>query len=358
MEQRKNTEEKSPPQPTPGAPGPYPYPYPYPYDHMEEDEIDLFEYWDVIWQRKKMISAMIFIVVAVTIIYSIMLPNIYMAKAVIIPSEKQKAIPSGLAGMAAQFTGISLPGSPALDEIKGLLGSNILKKNIIEKYDLIPLLFPDRWDKEKGRWKGPGKLAGIIQWLNPRFLLSQVVKKVHPPPESIKKQGDNEDPAPDIYDAIRALEDMIKVNESRKSADITISVESKDPRFAARLVGYILLGLKEHMSIEAIRTAKANKEYLINQLDTTTDPIIRNKIYELIANQVEIETMAGNPEGYAFKVLDPPMVPDQKVRPKRSMMVVLSVVVSAFSGIFLAFFIEYVKKAREKSENKDAGDKE
>lgn len=345
MEQRESTEKKSSSEAPAGAPGSYPYPY----GHMEEDEIDLFEYWDVIWQRKKMISAIIFIVVAVTIIYSIMLPNIYMAKAVIIPIEGQKGIPSGLAGMAAQFAGISLPGNPNVDEIKGLLGSNILKKNIIEKYDLIPLLFADGWDKEKKGWKEPGQLAGIIQWLNPRFLLSQVVKKVHPPPESMKKQGDNKDPGPDIYDGIRALGGMLKVDESRRSAGITISVENKDPQLAANLVGYILLNLKEHMSNEAIRVAKANKEYLIKQLETTIDPIIKNKIYELIAAQVERETMAGNTEGYAFKVLDPPMVPDQKVKPKRAMMVVLSTVVSAFLGIFLAFFMEYVKKARKNS---------
>ena len=355
------SEEQSYPKSLPnGTPSPCPYyngfmggPMP-----MDDEEISLLEYWNVVWQRKWMISALIFIVTAVTTIYSIMLPNIYRATAAILPVEQEKTLPSGLAGMAAQIAGISLPGSPTMDEIKGLLDSNILKKNLIEKYDLIYLLFPDKWDKEKKQWKEPGRSTHTqwIRYLNPRFLLSRVVRKIHPAPESNNKQIEENDPAPDIYDGIRALEGMISVNEKRTSSELTISIEDKDPRFAAKLVEYLMVTLKEHMRDEALRVAKAQKEYLIKQLDTTTDPIIKNKIYELIAAQVEKETMIGNMEGFAFKVLDPPMVPDQKVKPKRARMVMLSMVIGTFLGVFLVFFMEYIKKERQNSKKKNGQD--
>ena len=352
MEEREEHKKEAPLQ------GPYPYPYPYPYGDTEEDEIDLLEYWAVIWKNRRMISAVVAVVVAITTVYAIISPNIYCSKAVIMPIGAGKSVPSGLAQMASQFAGISLPGNPGKDEIQGLLNSNILKKDIIERYRLMPLLFPDSWDREKGEWKKPGKFGEIIHWFNPRFLLSQLVKLIHPPPESIKKHDKDGDLAPDIHDGIRKLTDMVKVSEDRKSGCITVSVEDRDPELAARLVGYILHSLRQHMSREAIRLARGNREYLTRQLKTTTDPIIRNKIYELIASQVERETLAGNTEGYAFKVIDPPMVPDKRIKPKRSLMVVLGAVVSTFLGIFLAFFMEYIKNARERLGNKDAGDKE
>ncbi|MBM2839369.1 MAG: putative rane protein [Deltaproteobacteria bacterium] len=55
-------------------------------------------------------------------------------------------------------------------------------------------------------------------------------------------------------------------------------------------------------------------------------------------------------ENFAFKVIDPPKVPDKKIKPKRSQMVMLSLVTSLFAGIFIAFFLEYIAKLRNQGE--------
>jgi uncharacterized protein involved in exopolysaccharide biosynthesis len=56
--------------------------------------------------------------------------------------------------------------------------------------------------------------------------------------------------------------------------------------------------------------------------------------------------MAEVKENFAFKVLDPPIVPDQKIKPKRTQMVILALVASLFLGIFVAFFKEYLAKRK------------
>ena len=45
-----------------------------------------------------------------------------------------------------------------------------------------------------------------------------------------------------------------------------------------------------------------------------------------------------------IKVIDPPLAPDKKTKPKRSQMVMLSFVVALFIGIFMAFFLEFLEK--------------
>jgi len=106
--------------------------------------------------------------------------------------------------------------------------------------------------------------------------------------------------------------------------------------------------LTDHMSSEARRVATINQKYLEEQLGKTADPFIKQKIYNLIAQQLETSMMAEVKENFAFKVIDPPKVPDKKIKPKRTQMVLLSFVVFIFMGVFLAFFMEYLEKMKSK----------
>jgi len=90
--------------------------------------------------------------------------------------------------------------------------------------------------------------------------------------------------------------------------------------------------------------AATNRVYLEQQLATTLDPLIKQKTYNLIAEQIELAMMSEVKENFAFKVIDPPLAPDKKTKPKRLMMVVLSFVVALFIGIFMAFFLEFLEK--------------
>jgi uncharacterized protein involved in exopolysaccharide biosynthesis len=81
--------------------------------------------------------------------------------------------------------------------------------------------------------------------------------------------------------------------------------------------------------------------------------LIKQKIYSLIAQQIETSMMAEVKENFAFKVIDPPMTPDKKIKPARTVMVVLAFMMALFIGVFTAFFLEYLEKAKIKSVVKD-----
>ena len=103
-----------------------------------------------------------------------------------------------------------------------------------------------------------------------------------------------------------------------------------------------------HMSEEAIRIAKKNKELLEKELIKTTDPTIQQKLYSLIAKQVETITIAKVNENFAFKVIDSRRVPNKKYKPKRGLMVTIAFTTALFFSIFLAFFLEYIKNIKQK----------
>lgn len=273
--------------------------------YHQEDEINLLDLLRVILKNTKFILTIVFVVVVVTAIVSLIMTPTFESKAVIMPSTQQKDI--GLGSMLAQQFGIAGPSSPASTEIKSLLESNTLKEKIIKRFNLLKVLLEDKYEKLKME-----KTENELMWMG-----------------------------------IRALNDIMKVNFKQKDNTIEIVVGYKDPKIARDIVVYILTELTDYMSNEAKRVAETNKKYLESQLDKTADPLIKTKLYNLIAQQIETTMMAEVKEGFAFKILDAPMVPDKRTKPKRKMMVLIAFVTSLFVGIFAAFIREYINKQPE-----------
>jgi uncharacterized protein involved in exopolysaccharide biosynthesis len=277
--------------------------------------------------------------VLVTVLISLLMTNIYQAKAVITPiaSKDNGAGVGTLSALALQFG--ALPGGSSAAEIVNLLKSNILREKVIERYQLLPVLFYKQWDAEKKDWK-----RGIS--LNPLVYVGKLVKAITAGElQSVRKKDTG---APDVWDGLRMLDSTVKVNQNIKENIIIITVDYYDPEMAAKMVEYFLTTLTDHMSSEARRVATINQKYLEEQLGKTADPLIKQKIYNLIAQQLETSMMAEVKENFAFKVIDPPRVPDKKIKPKRIQMALLSFVVAIFIGVFLAFLMEHYEKAKTK----------
>ena len=309
--------------------------------YENEDEIDLLELAKTIWKSKKLIIWMVVIFTVATAVVSLFMTNIYTAQAILKPVDSTSLTGGKLSALASQFgglaglAGIAMPGATSSTEIVNLLKSNVLRKNIIERYNLLPVLFPDDWDEEKKTWKKPS-------WFNPLPLIAEIMPG--------KPNAGKKDPGvPDTWDGIREFDKKVMIDYKLKDDIITISADFPDPDMAAKIVNYFIITLNDYMSSEAKRTAFINREYLEKQLRETNDNIIQQKIYNLIADKIETMMMAEVKEGFAFKVLDPPMAPDKKSKPKRAQMVVAAFILSLFLAVFVVLSRDYIKKIKAKS---------
>jgi uncharacterized protein involved in exopolysaccharide biosynthesis len=301
-------------------------------------------YWRVIMDRRKMIGKLVLTTVILTLIISLCIKNIYRAKAIIIPITPKESAGSSLAASFMQQVGglsppIGIPDTSSSAEIVTLLQSNILREKIISQYNLLPVLFPDQWDDHTKKWK---KRA----WYNPLFLFLSLKRLVKP----VDKKGmEKIEGIPDVWDGLRALDDRVKIYNNVKDKTITIVAEFDDPVTAANVAGYFLAGLNDHMSSEAKRVALTNRKYLEQQLDQTADPFIKQKIYNLIAQQIETSMMAEVKENFAFRVIDPPKAPDRKIEPKIFQMMLISLLASLLIGIAIAFYLAFWEKMKDQN---------
>ncbi|HEY3275334.1 MAG TPA: Wzz/FepE/Etk N-terminal domain-containing protein [Syntrophorhabdaceae bacterium] len=264
----------------------------------QDTEISIFEYLKIIINNYRLILAIVIGFVALTIVYASFQTPVYEARAVIEPIGKTTER-SGIGAIAQQF-GLSTPASTNMAEIVNILRSNILKEDIIKKYNLVPIFL------------GPDKKARLSE-----------EKK--------------------LSSAIMGLAGSLKIVPSPKDNAIELTMQFRDPKTAADILGYTMAELTDRMSREARRVANTNKAYIETQIDKTADPFIRTKLYSMIAQQIEIAMMAEVKENFAFKVIDPPKASDQKVKPKKRQMVMIAFIIALFVAVFTAFVKEFLK---------------
>jgi len=284
------------------------------YQYVADDEINLLDYLIVLLKHKWRIASIVIIAGLIAVIHSLQLPNIYRSEATIFPRQKEKSESStlvalrGLGGIAGELVGLG--GGGSADKFVIVLKSRHLSRRIVEKYNLIPQLFEDTWNSENKIW--------------------------------VKNTTST------FQDAHRSLMGKLAISGDRKNNVLTIKFDHQNPHFAKEMVDHYLTELSESLRKETLKDAEENQRFLRRQLDQTSDVLLKEKIYALLAKEIEKEIFARAQKYYSFQVLDPPIVPDinKRVKPNRKQICMLSVVVAFFVAVFLAFSLEYFHNLR------------
>jgi uncharacterized protein involved in exopolysaccharide biosynthesis len=300
-------------------------------DPLEYDdgELNLIDLLLVVLRRKWLIICFVFFAGAGALGITLLMTDIYRSDATILPREEEKNASSllssalgGLGGTVAGMAGeLGLGGSGSLEKLQVVLQSRYLARKVIEKYDLLPILFYDHWDPRTKKWKKK-------QWFG---LL------------------DMEEPT--LQDGIKKLtEELLSVNSDSKMGTLKISFEDRDPEKAKSVVEYLLTETSETIREVVLRDAAENMKFFYDQLEKTTDPLLKAKIYEMLANQIENDTFARAQKYYGFYVPDPPFAPDlnKKAKPRRALICVIAVFCAFFIAVFVAFLLESVSRLKEK----------
>jgi uncharacterized protein involved in exopolysaccharide biosynthesis len=281
-----------------------------------DDEINLLDLFLVMVKRKRLIIGLVFLAGIGAVIISLLLPNIYRSEATILPREQEQstsgALSAAFGGIGGMVAGqLGLGGAGSVQKLEVTLKSKYLAQRVVEKYDLMPILFPDDWDRMTKKW-------------------------------TVEKP-------PTLQDGIKKItDDLMTVSSDVKRGTLKISFEHQSPETAKSVVDYFLTQMSEIMREVVLRDAAENMRFLADQLDRTTDSLMRAKIYDMLAKEIEKDTFARAQKYYGFYVPDPPVVPDvdKKAKPKRALICILSVVVALFIAVFLAFFLEYLGRVK------------
>jgi capsule polysaccharide export protein KpsE/RkpR len=221
-----------------------------------------------------------------------LLPDVFRGEVTIAPTEanQQASFPlPGIEGLAS-LAGIAMPASEKLEEHLAVLRSRDFVWRFIREYDLMRVLFEDKWDAANERW-----------------------------------EDDDVDKQPNEWDAYRFFtRKVFSVNKDAKTGLVQVTVDWYDPEQAADWANKIVQLLNEHLRMIATERSRENLEYLNQELEGIKVSEMRQTLYQLIEQEQRTAMIVNTQKEYAFRVLDPAVPPDKKIRPKRAVLTILA----------------------------------
>lgn len=289
-------------------------------------EIDVRELIDTIWRGKGLVSAIVLAGSIFALIFVLNQPNIYRSEALLSPADLggQQA-GSRLAreyGGLASLAGIDL-GSDGVNETQialAVLESRSFLIAFIRRHDLlVPLMAAKGWDHESGGWI----IDENVYDLNGRMW----VRNVKPPKTK----------RPTELEAYRELKKRIMVAVDQDKGFVTVSLELMSPEATQEWLNKLIFDLNDHMRQREILEAERTVSYLQAQIGQTSIAEMQKVFYELIVSQTQRLMLAKVGTEYAFRVIDPPVIPEEKTSPKRLRIMFLAAFLSGMLGVFGLF---------------------
>mgnify|MGYP001554648365 CR=1 FL=1 len=274
-----------------------------------DDEIDLIELFKVFWVHKLMIVIITAIFTVGSVIYAMSLPNIYTAEVTLAPvSSDGNSLAGGLGALGglASLAGISTSSGGDAAENIAVIKSRLFLMQFIKENDLNPILFADIWDAEKKHWLVEDKTE--IPTLQKAYT--------------------------------KFTEDVINIFADNQTGLIALEVSWLDPELAAIWANKLVEKANLFLKQKAIDEANQSIEYLKDQIQSTSEVGIQELLYKLTEKELQTIKLASVRKDYAFKVLDPALVPELKSKPKRLLICALATVFGAMSA-FIFILIKY-----------------
>lgn len=306
---------------------------------VADDEIDLRELFAAIWQGKWIIIAVTAVFAVASVFYALSLPNIYKSEALLAPASEQKSAGlSGQLGGLAALAGVNLGSGAGVDKtalaIEIIKSRDFLGRFIEKRIQLQDLMAVKSWDLASNTLNYDAEVYDLNnqQWL----------REAKPPRQA----------KPSIQEAYKVLSDKLNISTDATTGMVKLSVEHISPFIAQRWVQMLVADLNLEMKTRDIEEAEKSIAYLQQQISQTNISDLRAALYSLVEEQTKTLMLANVREEYALKVIDKPIVPEEKAKPARPIIVIVFTFLGGFMAIILVILRYYLlqsKKSNQKS---------
>ncbi|HUN60131.1 MAG TPA: Wzz/FepE/Etk N-terminal domain-containing protein [Candidatus Binataceae bacterium] len=244
--------------------------------------LELLRYWNLLWRRRWLLGGIVLAVtLAVGLVTRFYCRKWYRAEAVITPLGPGEEADSGLSD--SPFEGVA--------GISALLGIGAAGDNVVAAERFVAIMESYDFDID------------LIQRHNLVPLLTQ-------------KQAFSGSPeAPTPWRLHLQLNSRFNSEYDYRTGNLTLYFMDPDRVTAQRILAYYLERLRDRLRNEAVREASTASQSLAEEVAKTPDALLQNQLYELMARQIQREKLAQVQADFAFKIVEPPVVPDHYYAP-------------------------------------------
>ncbi len=139
---------------------------------------------------------------------------------------------------------------------------------------------------------------------------------------------------PSNQEAFEIYKEILSINRDEKTSFVKISIEHQSPFIAKEWIEIILKNINESMSEIDRKSAQNSIDFLKMKYSETNIQSLRIGISKLLETQMQTLMLSSSENDYIFKVLDSPVVPEEKFSPNR--------LIILFAGTFFGFVISFL----------------
>jgi uncharacterized protein involved in exopolysaccharide biosynthesis len=259
---------------------------------VQGDEVSAISLIAVMWRYKLLVAGCGFLFALAAVYLAFTTPFVYRAEVVVAPVNQNDTANSGsLAGQLgglASLAGLPLPNGGGTQEAQAMLRSRYLAEMFITKNKLVPRILG-----------GGGKQS---LWI--------------------------------AVDRLRRL--VVSTDLDKETGTTTVAMKWKDPREVAIWANQYVALANDILRNRELEDASRNIRFLNEQISKTQVVEIQRALYGLVENETKKQMLASTRTEYAFTVIDPAVVPEERIWPRRSLMLLTGGALGLILGTFAA----------------------
>ena len=295
-----------------------------------DDEIDLREIFYVLLERKWIIVSITAFVSIIGVIYSLLLPNIYESKAMLVPVNSSSGISgalgsySGLAGLA----GISLPSgddegnsAKAIQKISSL---SFFENNILPNIHLPDLMAVKSWNSKTNTLTFDDSIydTNSNTWIRDFSYPQQQIPS-----------------AQESFEVFKTAH--LSLSEDKKSGFISLAIKHQSPFIAKQWVELVINQVNAFYRQKDKSESEKAVSYLNQQISITGLSEIKQVLAQLLQEETKKLTLIEANQYYVFDYIDPPVVMEKKSEPARAIICILSLILGGILGCLVVLIRHY-----------------
>lgn len=292
------------------------------------DEINLQELFYVLLKDKWVIVSVTAFVSIIGVIYSLLLPNIYESKAILVPVKTSNSISSNLGGYSsiAGFAGVRLPSindGNAGKAIKKIGSLSFFEKNILPNIHLPDLMAVKYWNSKTNTFVYNEKIydSNSNTW--------------------IRDDSNIEQKIPSAQRSFAIFRPKLSIDVDVITSFVTISINHQSPFVAKQWTELVVNEVNNfYRQKDRLESEKA-ASYLNQQILITSLSEVKEALVQLLQEETKKLTLIEANNFYVFEYIDPPAVMETKSGPNRSLICILITLFGGFLSVLLVLIRHY-----------------
>jgi len=286
-------------------------------NHPSESEIDLLEVFSIVWEGKRFLLAFVAIAALFSLIISLSLNDKYQSSALLAPKYDTTGSLGSVMGQysgLADMAGIDIPGSDKGGKVqialKTIESFHFFDKFLYEDY-LILLMAVKEWDSSRNEFTLDSKIYDVA---NEKWNLRPTSQQAH-------SQFLNE----------------FDLSEDINTGFITLSFEHLSPIAAKDILESVVFRLHEFMRQKDVSEAEQAIEFLTTKIDENNLLSLDEMFARLIEEQTKTIMLANVSDDYIFRVIEPPVIAEEKSSPQRALICLIGTFLGTLLGLLVLF---------------------